>query len=96
MSIKFKITGGPSREELFDALRLYSEERRIQFTLKPPRSKESRELYPKGAQVKRSCRVLSITALAEIPGESWLLSVSDQFGVRELHYRTDARKGNWQ
>lgn len=94
MPINFKITGGPSREELFDALRLYAEERCLQFILKP-HSKKIRELYPTGLSVKRTCRILGITALADLPGESWSLSVTDPFGVRDLYYRTDKRIGNW-
>ena len=61
------ITNGPSREELFDALRLFDERRRVAFDLMPPRGRASQEV--------RMRALIKEIGVDDGSGHSWQLKV---------------------
>lgn len=84
-----KIVSGPSREELFDSLRLSRERRTVTFKF---------EISPK-KMLRITAQVRSIGA-EDGSGQSWCIIVDDPdraFGRTSVegYYRTDSRKGHF-
>jgi hypothetical protein len=84
------ITNGPSREQLFDALRLYPEGRTVILTVSNPDPNRGSAVF--------HVQVQSI-GINDGSGERWFLKLYDpdkRFGSRYLHahYHTNHRKGN--
>jgi len=87
-----EIEHGPSREKLFDALRLHHEGRTEPFTLP---SNAMRYLPGKVKDIKR-CKVLGVEA-EDGSGNSWLLKGTYSNGQRfTAYYRTDNRTGKFR
>jgi len=92
ISEDWTITGGPSREELFDALRLFGERRRVEFTF-------HREESPKKIRLRTQINLIEVE---DGMGEKWILEVyfvpddglyMHPRGPYELYYDTITRKG---
>ncbi len=92
------ITGGPSREELFDSLRLYNEHRYVVFELEP--SHPSFHNW----RVRLKGQIVEIGA-EDGSGHSWCLSVYfkddpeqniklSSIGMNKLYYNNHSRKGS--
>lgn len=80
----YRIVAGPSREELFDALRLRHEGKKVEITVIHP---------PHPAEVMQS--QMTITAMVDMikaedgTGDKWLLELSDMKGTLEdFHFKT--------
>lgn len=88
LSNKPKIVGGPSREELFDALRLLGEERTVTFDMAP-------KIGP-----KETHRFAVIGISAENGGghswivAGWFLGDVEHHDTVELHYDDQRRSGH--
>jgi len=87
-----QITAGPSREELFDALRLRHENRKVSFTLAP-------NTHPWSAPKKVQVFVDGIS-IEDGSGANWLLKIRDEYqeftlGTCQLegYYNTTRREG---
>lgn len=81
-----KIVSGPSREEMFDSLRLFKERRRVEFVLDDSRN----------SQFSTFCSIVSIQA-EDGSGQSWNLDGYAEDGLRfQAYYRTDKRTGIWR
>jgi hypothetical protein len=95
---KIAIISGPSREELFDALRLRHEDRQVCFTIESPNSKIcTKEIF--------NVKVDGI-AIEDGSGNNWLLSLSNPRDCHkapkittamppkfEVYFNTTRRKG---
>jgi len=88
----WSIADGPSREELFDALRLFNEHRKVAFQGWIRRGSASMEGFTLGAQVNS-------IAVEDGSGHSWNLMVYlpalDESGPYEIYYHDGRRKGHF-
>lgn len=84
-----QIVHGPSKEELFDSLRLLREKRFVEFVCKG-------EIVGRACKITRACRITGIKA-EDGSGESWLLDGYCDGDSRKFaaYYRTDKRAGRW-
>jgi hypothetical protein len=96
-----RIVAGPSREELFDALRLRHEGRRVTFTLAPSHITgrtlaEGRKFVPGNMVFSVQVNELGIE---DGSGNRWLFRLYDRYGVLgscELQgYMDTTRRGGW-
>jgi hypothetical protein len=97
---KWLIKAGPSREELFDCLRLFNEHRHVEFTLQA--SMEDVDPWRNPNTYCLKAKVFSISA-EDGSGHSWILGVTFQgvedqielasFGPFELYYQDKDRRG---
>jgi len=85
MAKQFDITGGPSREELFDALRLRHENRKPVFHV---------------PYIRGGCFVVSVDAIGieDGSGDNWLLQLHDPNGLLganhlKAYFNTVTRRG---
>ncbi len=75
---KFEIKAGPSREEIFDAARLYCEKREVRFTMS-----EFKDAFPK--TMDKKFRIVSqefifyvrAIEVAGTDGERWIITLQD-------------------
>lgn len=89
-----QITHGPSREELFDALRLFNEFRKVEFTLESRVRPASTRKVP---EVKREAQILSLAA-GDGSGNNWIFTATfknfkGEYVTREGFFNTKDRKG---
>ena len=93
---KMELVGGPSREELFDALRLGHEGRKTYFTIAPRKDLPDNPRFRVGP-LKISVRVTGVSE-EDGSGNNWLFKLYDehsQFGTNSLHgyINTTTRQG---
>ncbi len=90
-----KITAGPSREDLFDALRLQHAKGKVSFTLTP-------EAQQSGSRIKVLTETLEVfvsgIGTADWSGNNWLLDLYDPSGYLgsqrlEASFNTNSRMG---
>lgn len=98
---KCQIIDGPSREELFDALRLRNEHRKVTFTVLQRGNQGNPSIS--GRQIRLLAAINEITA-EDGSGHSWCLkvrieaspedgSVMSRHDVVDLYYRDERREG---
>jgi hypothetical protein len=97
---KWLVKAGPSREELFDCLRLFNEHRHVEFTLEA--GMEDCDPWDNPNRYCLKAKVLSISA-EDGSGHSWILGVTFQrvenqidlasYGPFELYYHDKDRRG---
>lgn len=88
---RFEIIAGPSREDLFDGLRLRHESRLVLFSILS--GHHSNALYNKSLQLQ-----VNGIAVEDGSGHKWLIELHDPtktFGSSKLHgyFDTNTRKG---
>ena len=92
MTNQHQITAGPSREELFDALRLRHEGRKVSFTA----TKNSQWPNPRfkvlGETETFDVSIDSI-GVEDGSGNNWLLTISDKTERFEGYFNTTRREG---
>ena len=92
-----EIIAGPSREDMFDALRLYEERRYVSFTVVKADAAQGISQRFRVEGLTFGVRVRSIRT-EDGSGESWLLSLHDKDGVfgshyLDAHFNTTTRQG---
>lgn len=89
-----QITHGPSREELFDALRLFDEFRKVEFTLESSVRVSGTRKVP---EIKCEAQIMSLAA-EDGSGNNWIFTarfrkVDGSYSSREGFFNTRDRKG---
>lgn len=92
---RFEVTGGPSREELFDALRLRHEYRPVLFCIFVAAHQRTRSL---SSDFYNTNLQINGIAVEDGSGHKWLIELFDPtktFGSTKLHgyFNTSSRKG---
>lgn len=67
-AVTYKVLSGPSREELFDSLRLYDEHREVEFVMRSPEK----------VKYKAKFQMISLEA-EDGSGQSWIFSCVSSF-----------------
>ena len=93
------IVAGPSREELFDALRLGNKGRMVSFTINPAHVPRIGK-YGQKFEIQSMTFEVSIESIGieDGSGQSWVLKLYDQFSnlgsnYLEAYFHTTRRKG---
>lgn len=95
-NLQHKIVAGPSREELFDALRLRHENRLVRMTTQyhSRTAGEGQRSFEDNSKLVFSVSVDSIE-IGDLSGHKWILTLTDDDGLSYLAYFDTERRHGW-